>query len=216
MSEKLSSLLAVASGAIAAKPSKSGISALLAGKSARLGNELSGLLADNNGFYAFESALVVRPLDYNQHPLGIIQWNNPSLWRAEYKIDLGESMFFAEDVFGVQFCFKDDTILSFDPETGRFTKIGDTMEAWAQWILDNHRLRTGWPLAHQWQVQHGPLPKGMRLLPKVPFVCGGTFSVENLYTLNDVEGMRFRASIANQLVGVPDGTNVVFKIDKNK
>jgi hypothetical protein len=182
----------------------------------RLEQELCSLLADKNGFFSFESALVVRPLDYEHQPLGVLQWNHSTLWRAEYKTDLGESVFFAEDVFGIQFCIQGDSIQSFDPETGRFTKLADTLEDWARWILENHTLRTGWPLAHQWQAQHGSLQPGIRLLPKVPFVCGGQFSVENLYELNDVEGMRFRASLANQLIGVPEGTQIVFKIKRSE
>ena len=217
MSEQLSRLLSHASGAIAGAPSESAISSLATVAGAvRLAGELSALLADNNGFYAFESALLVRPLDNERSPLGVLQWNHPRLWRGEYKIDLGRSVYFSEDIFGIQFCLKDDSIHSFDPETGKFTRVANTLEEWAHLILENHRLRTGWPLAHQWQVQHGPLPLGVRLLPKVPFVCNGAFAIENLYILNDAEGMRFRASLANQLVGVPDGTAVVFKINRSK
>ncbi len=217
MSEHLSHLLSVASGTITGPPSENAMTALATIATApRAVGELSALLADKNGFYAFESALLVRPLDHERHPLGVLQWNYPKLWRQDYRVDLGRSVFFAEDIFGMQFCLKEDGIHSFDPETGNFTKVADTLEGWAHWILENHRVRTGWPLAHQWQVQHGPLPLGTRLLPKVPFVCNGAFSIENLYALNDAEGMRFRAIIANQLVGVPDGTTVVFKIDKSE
>jgi len=216
MSEKLTQLLSMSSAAIAGPPSAEAVRALTSGKSARLEQELCSLLADKNGFFSFESALAVRPLDNERQPLGVLQWNHPSLWRAEYKINLGESVFFAEVAFGIQFCTRDDSVQSFDPETGRFTKVAETLEDWARWILENHTLRTGWPLAHQWQAQHGPLQPGMRLLPKVPFVCGGQFSVENLYVLKDVDGMRFRASLANQLINVPDGTEIVLKIKRSE
>jgi hypothetical protein len=125
-------------------------------------------------------------------------------------------VFFAEDLFGVQFCIRDDSVQSFEPETGSFARVAETLEDWAQWILDNHRVRTGWPLAHDWQTRNGPLPFGFRLSPKVPFVCGGQFSIENLYVLKDVDGMRFRASIANQLLDVPDGSKVVFKVERKQ
>jgi hypothetical protein len=55
-------------------------------------------------------------------------------------------------------------------------------------------------------------------LPKVPYVLGGhgSFAIENLYALGDVEGMRFRASIANQLHDCPDGSKVVLNIKRGK
>ena len=212
MSEKLSRLLSISSAAIAAPLHSEAIHKLTGGNSARLEQELCSLLADKNGFFAFGSSLLVRPLDYECQPLGVLQWNHSSVWRTGYELNLGESVFFSEDVFGVQFCIRDNSVQSFDPETGRFTQVAETLEDWARWILENHRVKTGWPLAHQWQKKHGPLPIGMRLLPKVPFVCGGQFSVENLYALKDADGMRFRASIANQLADVPDGTEIVFKI----
>ena len=56
----------------------------------------------------------------------------------------------------------------------------------------------------------------MRLLPKVPFILGGQFSIENFYVLNDAEGMQFRASIANQLHDCPDGTKVVLNIKRGQ
>jgi hypothetical protein len=214
MSEKLTKLLSISSAAIAIPPNARAINALADSNPSPLLNELCALLADKNGFFSFESALLIRPLDYLHQPLGILQWNDTNLWKKHYKIDLDNSVFFGEDIFGMQFCIKDNAVQSFDPETGRFKKIGNTLDVWTQWVLEKHQLRTGWPLAHQWQVQHGALQPGMRLLPKVPFVCDGQFAVENLYQISDAEGMRFRASIANQLIGIPDGGKIVIKIDK--
>ena len=214
MSEKLLRLMSISSDAIATPPETEAIRTLTGGKTTRLEQELGSLLAKKNGFFAFESALLVRPVDYECQPLGIFQWNHPAAWRAEYKVNLGETVFFAEDIFGVQFCIRDDSVQSFDPETGGFAHVAETLEGWGRWILENHRVGTGWPLAHEWQKKNGPLPLGSRLLPKVPFVCSGQFSIENLYILKDVDRMRFRATIANQLVGIPDGTKIVFKVQR--
>ncbi|MGB7748669.1 MAG: SMI1/KNR4 family protein [Verrucomicrobiia bacterium] len=179
------------------------------------GQELLNLLAHRNGFYAFEAALLVRPLDYDASPLGIFQWNNEALWMSEYKTNLGGVVFFAEDIFGMQFCIKNDAVNSFDPETGEFKVIAPSLEDWSRWIWEDTKTRTGWPVAHFWQLKQGVLKPGMRLLPKVPFVLGGQFAIENLYELNDVEGMRFRASIANQLRDCPDGSKVVLNIKRS-
>lgn len=177
---------------------------------------LCSLLRLRNGFFAFESALLVRPLDLESPPMGHVQWNKPDMWRSEYQVDLGDALFFAEDLFGVQFCIKEGLVNSFDPETGQFRPIANSIEEWCGWILQDSKVRTGWPLAHFWQLKNGPILSGMRLLPKIPFVLGGQFSVENLYQLRDVDGMRFRASIANQISDCPDGTKVVLKIKREQ
>ncbi|HKJ51573.1 MAG TPA: SMI1/KNR4 family protein, partial [Gammaproteobacteria bacterium] len=68
------------------------------------------------------------------------------------------------------------------------------------------------PLAHQWQVIHGQLPARKRLVPKIPFVAGGEFSIENLFLIDAVEGMKYRADIAIQIKDLPDGTQVKLNI----
>lgn len=179
----------------------------------RIGRELLDLLAKRNGFYAFESALLVRPFSFSGEPLGVIEWNERSLWRNEYADDLGGIVFFAEDVFGAQFCFTQDAVSTFDPETGNRQVIAGSLDAWARWVLEKDRSRTGWPLAQEWKAKFGALEPGQRLLPKIPFVLGGTFEAKNLYKLHDAESLRMRASIANQLRNCPDGSRVVLKTD---
>ena len=177
----------------------------------KLGHELMSLLGQRNGFFAFESALLIRPLSFSGMPLGIMQWNHEPLWRKNYDMDLSGVLFFAEDIFGSQFCICPDGINSFDPETGAFVFMAKSVESWAKCIMDDYRVVTGWPLAHEWQLQYGPIEPGQRLLPKTPFVLGGKFELGNLFKLNDVDGMRFRASIAVQIRNCPDGSTVVLK-----
>ncbi len=215
MSENIARLLSATSDPLSTAPAVGELSRLSALSGSR-GQELLNLLAHRNGFYAFESALLVRPLDFDASPLGIFQWNNAALWMSEYKTDLGGVVFFAEDIFGMQFCIKNDAVNSFDPETGELKVIAASLEDWCRWIWEDTKTRTGWPIAHFWQLKQGALKSGMRLLPKVPFVLGGQFAIENLYELNDVEGMRFRASIANQLRDCPDGSKVVLNIKHGK
>lgn len=186
-------------------------------ESGNMREELLRLFARRNGFYAFESALLVRPISSATSPLGIIEWNSPTLWKSEFKSneELLSIVFFAEDIFGVQFCIKSNGVNSFNPETGEYIFIAPTLNGWAGWILEKYKIRTGWPLAHLWQKSHGPLKSGMRLLPKKPFVLGGQYALENLYELDDVESMRFRSTIANQLLDCPDGSKVVLRVNHN-
>ncbi len=79
-------------------------------------------------------------------------------------------------------------------------------------ILQDYDFHTGFSLAHTWQKDHAPLPAGNRLLPKMPFVVGGEYKGDNLYSSKDVQGMRFSAKLANQIRDIPDGTNITFKI----
>lgn len=179
-----------------------------------LADDLLKLLLRRNGFYAFESALLVRPITSTVPPLGIVQWNKDEMWKTEYRLkrNLSELLFFAEDIFGTQFCLSHDNISSFEPESGELKYIASNLDDWAAWILEDYKVRTGWPLAHIWQKQHGPISPGTKLLPKVPLILGGKIAVEQMYEVNDIESMRFRADIANQLANCPDGTKVVIKL----
>jgi hypothetical protein len=101
----------------------------------------------------------------------------------------------------------------FAPETGSLEYLADDIESCAQMLLSDYEVLTGYPLAHQWQKQNGQLPAGKRLLPKVPFVLGGEFVLDNLYLADAVEGMRFRADIASQIKDLPDGGQIRFNLD---
>jgi hypothetical protein len=176
-----------------------------------IGQELKALLQARNGFFAFDRALLVRSLTNVDLPLGVAQWNEPSLWKREYRANIEGLTFFAEDGFGGQFGIKGDAVCYFDPENGEMNLVAESLEAWARWLLQDHRVRTGWPLYHLWKERFGIVEAGQRLVPKIPFVLGGKFELANLYKVNDVEGMRWRAAIANQLLDCPPGTKVVIK-----
>jgi hypothetical protein len=170
------------------------------------------VLAERNGFYAFVSALHLLPLTADDTAMDLRRWNEETLWRNDYG-DLAEGcLFFAEDVFGGQFCLKDESVHVFDPETGSLEVLGNTLDDWAAKILSEHDVLCGTSLAQGWQETHGMLAAGKRLAPKVPFVAGGTFELRNLYVAEPVEAMRFRGRLATQIRGLPEGAKVRFKI----
>ena len=139
-------------------------------------------------------------------------WNSEQLWRECYGTLAENCLFFAEDIFGVQFCILNDKICSFEPETGDIKEISDSLDFWAKYILEDYKVLTGYPIAHLWQKQYRSIPINTRLVPKIPFVCGGKFEIDNLYLIDATEGMKFRASIAQQIQNSPDGTNISIKI----
>jgi hypothetical protein len=175
--------------------------------------ELSEFLAQSNGFFAFEGALHVFPSGPVPADVMSVQlWNDEHLWRLGYH-ELAEGLyFFAEDIFGGQFALFEDRVVTFEPETGAIEEIATNLEGWADNILTDYALLTGFPIAHQWQKRHGPLTAGKRLLPKRPFALGGEFSLENLHELDAVKGMQFRSELATQLKNLPEGATVKFKI----
>ncbi|MCB1878412.1 MAG: SMI1/KNR4 family protein [Chromatiales bacterium] len=188
------------------------VSDQLAALAGSLAVDFLAFLQQRNGFYALESALHVFPSHSSQQEIGLLDWNENALWRNDYQGLADDCLFFAEDVFGGQFCIKDSKVYTFDPETGALDYLADDIEGWAQAIVSDYEVLTGYPLAHQWQERNGQLPARKRLLPKLPFVAGGEFVLDNLYLADAVEGMRFRADIANQIKDLPDGAQIKFDI----
>ncbi|MDH0053185.1 hypothetical protein ACVWWU_002693 [Pantoea sp. PA1] len=174
-------------------------------------NELHELLKIKNGFYGFESALHVYPSKSIGSEIGLIEWNKKNLWIDSYENLALDSVFFAEDLFGGQFCLKKDGIYSFDPETALSEKISDDLEGWCDAIIRDYDFMTGYTLSHAWQQKNGRLLPGHRLVPKKPFILGGEFDINNLYMEKSDYAMRMRASIALQLKNLKDGESVELK-----
>lgn len=174
--------------------------------------ELLELLQSKNGFFAFESALRVFPSQASNESYGLSEWNSKNLWRNHYGNLMKDYFFFAEDIFGGQFCYFDSKIYQFDPETGEAIFMADSLEEWAKKILENYNVLTGYQLAHDWQTKHGQLAYKKRLLPTKLFVLGGEYNSENLGDVDSVEAMQFRGSVAQQIKDLPDGTQINFSI----
>ena len=180
-----------------------------------LNPQTAKLLADRDGFYAFEGALLVRPVLDTQNVLGIMTWNSFDLWKSHYSdfgIDIQSNTFFAENILGEQFFLANDWIGQFDPETGESHKVADDLNSWAAAILADSDYLTGHGLAHKWQKANGKLPAGSRLIPKVPFVLQGDFEVSNLVAKPELEAITIRAQLAAQLARLKDGEVITFEI----
>jgi hypothetical protein len=176
------------------------------------GPAIAELLRRKDGFFAFESALRVFPMETSANSIGLLDWNANELWRNDYKGLADDHLFFAEDIFGVQFCVANGQICTFDPETGDLTTIADSIEKWAELILEDYNLLTGYSIAHAWQEKNGVLQNDLRLIPITPFVCGGAFAIDNMRAIGAVKGMKARANLACQLVNLEDGAKIEFQI----
>jgi len=167
------------------------------------------MLERKNGFYTFESALHVFPL--TSEPVNgatLAEWNSDTLWRNDYGDLTAGLLFFAEDIFQDQFCLSSSGVLRFKAQTGGSELMADSLEKWAEIVLRDYDHETGWTVVNRWQAKNGALPPGKRLMPKIPFLFGGSYTMEDLWAGDALEGMRLKADFATQTRNLPDGTQV--------
>jgi hypothetical protein len=107
-----------------------------------LNDEFYNLLSMKNGFYAFESALHVFPVTNDAVP-NLSLWNSSDLWKSEYSSSIKDYLFFAEDIFGIQFCVFKNKIHTFDPETEEIETIAKSFDEWSKCILLMMRVSSG-------------------------------------------------------------------------
>lgn len=174
--------------------------------------ELKHMYRHKNGFLAFDRALRFFAADPHAHDLSLSRWNSPRLWRDHYGTLADDLFFFADDIFGGQFCVKEGAVFSFEPETGTLERLADDLEGWAALMLTETDYYTGRPLAAAWQGQFGVLAPTQRLIPTLLFTLGGEFSLENLSAKDATLGMKIRGPIAQKIHNFPEGTKIRFVI----
>jgi hypothetical protein len=173
--------------------------------------DLYALLSERNGFYALESALHVFPSAVPGVPgRSLEEWNDPELWLNHYGPLRPKAVCFAEDAFGGQFLIKDGAVLAFNPETGDIADLAPDLSTWMQEVLIRFNYLAGYTVAHEWQLRNGALPVGHRLIPRVPFSCGGEFVAENVVPVEAVAAMRYWGNFAQEISALPDGTPLRF------
>lgn len=175
--------------------------------------ELIELLVKKNGFFAFESALKVLPFAKNRTELvTILDWNKRDKWKNNYSGLKGDELFcFASDIFGEQFAIFESKVVRFNPETANIEPLCDSVDKWAELILSDYDYQTGYAIAHKWQQKFGKLGYEERLIPKIPFVLGGDYEIDNLFKMDTLDSMLYRANISNQLKDIKDGEEIVFR-----
>ena len=173
-----------------------------------LAGELIELLTARNGFFAFGPALHVFPTASSDLSWGLVEWNMPGLWKQEYLSFVDPGLCFAEDLFGNQFSIKDGTVQFFEVETGALKPFAPSLGKWADAVLADDQYWTGWPIAERWAEHDGPVPLHKRLHPATPFVCGGSYEVDNLRPVDAAEMMAMWGSFARQIHGLPDGATI--------
>lgn len=167
------------------------------------------LLLKKNGLICFESALQIYPYDNSNISLKVL--NSNDTWKRKYSFINHLYFCFAQDFFGFQFCFTKKGVELLNTETGGFDFLAENFENWIELILDDYNYLTGFEVGHQWQKKFGQLNLYERLTGKIPFVLGGNYSIENLYTIDSIELLDFRADLANQIYYLEDGQQISLK-----
>lgn len=181
----------------------------------KVAKKLEPLLKAKNGFYAFASALHVYGVSESQ-AAGILGWNSPRGWRAEFG-KLADGCFsFAEDIFGNQFCIDGNGFCQFNIETGETQRMGKNAEDWAELVLSDYGYWTGFNLGWEWQQIYGPLPIGKRLFPRQLFSLGGEFEVSNLWAGDITDSVGYYGLIAKHLAQLPEGSYVEIALPTGK
>jgi hypothetical protein len=121
---------------------------------------------------------------------------------------------FGQDIFGVQFAIRKNNaeVVRFDPESAEVKPIGDSLEAWAAWLLANPNVRGAAGFARAYQDERGALEVDQRLVPLQFFIVGGGYDFDNFAVRDAVTAMRIRGPIAQQVRDLPDGAVIKMNV----
>lgn len=172
-----------------------------------LPSPLHALYRLHNGMFAFIRALLIRPFNTSCGIRGLVEWNDPALWKSQYELNLEDFMFFAEDVCGFSFCLGvDHKVYFFDPEVGDINIFSDSVLAWAEAVIDDPEV-VGAPLAMRWVEEHTDIPFGYRIPPVVPYVMKETAGMGNMLA-PELPLAMYRSGLAHSLNQVSDGEQI--------
>lgn len=119
---------------------------------------------------------------------------------------------FGEDAFGNQFAYHEGEAVLFNIETGQAEKICDNLVNWPAALAADLDYFTGQSLVVAWNSSQRPLEPGQRLTPKLPFVGGGEYALENLYANDCMSIIDFNANLCEQIFDLPEGTEIRFDV----
>ncbi|HYF31798.1 MAG TPA: SMI1/KNR4 family protein [Chitinophagaceae bacterium] len=152
--------------------------------------------------YGYSSAIEFHDIDYVN-----------KLLKEEYGNIAAGLLAFGQEAFGNQYVFDLSTkkISLFNTESGEIEVIATNFEEWVDAIVSDQNYLTGVKVVQAWRSDN-ELGFNQRLCPKVPFVIGGEFKVDNLYAGTFPAYLRAYANIARQIYDLPDGTPISIKI----
>lgn len=165
----------------------------------------------SNGGYFFNNALHLLGSNDRDVDFDIFVFNH--FVKDIYKSKVEGFFFFAEDLFGHLFAFRDSKVFLFFIDAAEYKFVADCFEDWVNIVMDDPDYYLGYTFVQNADPQTiKKLGEGYRMGATMPFVLGGAYNMENLRLKNYKENLEFSAFIAHQISDVPDGTPIQFKI----
>lgn len=120
---------------------------------------------------------------------------------------------FASDAFGDLFVVHGSGVARIATESGEVDETWPDLQSWARDTQNNPDEIVGENFLKEWEKVNGPLPEGHRLTPKMPFIFGGSYELDNIVSLPFPDILRFRADIVRQTHDLPDGARILINTD---
>lgn len=137
-----------------------------------------------------------------------------ALLQSEYGEIFEGLVSFGQDIFGMQFCFDTvrNVVVFFDSESGERKNIASDFMGWISVVESDLEYYTGLNVLKTW-LSFEKFHYQQRLCPKIPFIMGGEYKMDNLYSANFPNSINAYANIARQVYNLPDGTQVKININ---
>ncbi len=160
----------------------------------------------NGGFFFGRSLLLYPFLKANEYPS--IFYINEALTKL-YGSLVNGLISFAQDVFGNQFCFDtaNNHVVMFTIEDAGRTIMADSCNGWLDVLASDVDFYTGKPYAAMWLAEND-LAINQVICPKIPFIIGGDYKIDNFYAASFPDFLAFHADFTKQIHQLPNGTKV--------
>ena len=132
------------------------------------------------------------------------------LLKNEYGVIVSDLFFIGQDIFGNQFGINKDGCHLFNIETGDTEFLAKDFNELLEIIYYDLSYYSGMKLIDEWIKQNNKFLASERFVPKIPFVLGGNYTIDNIYSMDCILAIKYNANIAKQVHNIPDGTD--FKI----
>lgn len=167
------------------------------------------MMSSGDGFY-FNNSLHIYGTS-NKFLHHDIYYRNELIHRLFKAFIDSETISFGEDLFGNQFVFYSNGIGLLSIETGEVEFIAQNFIQWLNEVENSLDYYSGESLMLEW-IEQNEMSLDERLTPKVPFVLGGAYEIENLYRAKISSVLEFNADLAAQIRDLPDGATINLKI----
>jgi hypothetical protein len=170
------------------------------------------LLVENNGGYFYKNALHLFGAAPSISFHDISEMNE--LFHSLYQELVKGYFCFGEDLFGNLLTFHKERVYLFDIETAEFSEIASDFSKWLEVLQADLDFYCGSSITENLpEITIKKLVEGNRLCPKMPFILGGEYSLDNLVLKNYRANLEFNCDLAWQIVNLPDGTQFSIEIN---